>query len=243
MGVLQHHDAVAGTAKQAVSNDYARRLAWGREDGDALFSSAFNRLAGTPNSTYAWASCDLANVTICPALEAGVPTALIVFNSQAQTVGAAPVRVPVGFPAGVASYAVTGPTGAAVTAQLLPLSPADSHLRTAYYNYTSTVSVQWLAFQASLPPAGFATYFFTPAASAKEAAHTHASEVTVHRVGSASRDSVLTNGVLSLTFDGPSGALKAYANAQTGVSSPIAQNLMYYRSFPGTQKDGQASGA
>jgi hypothetical protein len=26
MGVYQHHDAVSGTAKQAVANDYSRRL-------------------------------------------------------------------------------------------------------------------------------------------------------------------------------------------------------------------------
>jgi hypothetical protein len=26
MGILQHHDAVTGTAKQAVANDYNRRL-------------------------------------------------------------------------------------------------------------------------------------------------------------------------------------------------------------------------
>ena len=26
MGVLQHHDAVSGTSKQHVANDYAKRL-------------------------------------------------------------------------------------------------------------------------------------------------------------------------------------------------------------------------
>ncbi len=29
MGVLQHHDAVSGTEKQHVANDYAQRLAEG----------------------------------------------------------------------------------------------------------------------------------------------------------------------------------------------------------------------
>lgn len=29
MGVAQHHDAVSGTEKQHVANDYARRLATG----------------------------------------------------------------------------------------------------------------------------------------------------------------------------------------------------------------------
>ena len=32
MGVTQHHDSVSGTSKQHVAYDYARRLAWGREE-------------------------------------------------------------------------------------------------------------------------------------------------------------------------------------------------------------------
>jgi Alpha mannosidase middle domain len=32
MGVLQHHDAVSGTAKQHVTEDYAQRLAAGFDE-------------------------------------------------------------------------------------------------------------------------------------------------------------------------------------------------------------------
>lgn len=32
MGVAQHHDAVSGTEKQHVANDYAKRLYIGREE-------------------------------------------------------------------------------------------------------------------------------------------------------------------------------------------------------------------
>ena len=38
MGVLQHHDAVSGTERQHVTNDYSKRLAIGVEKGvDAIF--------------------------------------------------------------------------------------------------------------------------------------------------------------------------------------------------------------
>lgn len=47
-----------------------------------------------------FASCDLANVTICPALEAGKPAVLLVWNNQAQPYANAPIRIPVGFPSG-----------------------------------------------------------------------------------------------------------------------------------------------
>jgi hypothetical protein len=46
MGVAQHHDAVAGTEKQAVAYDYAQRIALGRADADVLISQALGNLTG-----------------------------------------------------------------------------------------------------------------------------------------------------------------------------------------------------
>ena len=129
MGVTQHHDAVTGSSKQAVAYDYARRLAWGREDADALVSASLAALTGFGNVS-AWASCDLANATLCPALERGEAVAVLVYNQQAHAAAAgssaaANVRLPVGLPAGVASYAVLDSAAAHVVAQLLPPSAAD----------------------------------------------------------------------------------------------------------------------
>ena len=224
-----------------VTYDYARRVAWGRQDGDALFAAAFARLTGLPPGT-SFASCDLTNATICPALEAGQPTALLIWNNVAQAVAAAPIRLSAGFPAGVASYAVYDASGAAVPAQLLPPSPVDLALRNEYYNYSSAVTnnVQWLAFQAALPPLGYSVYFLVPAPTAGDAPLTHASVVTAHLPGAG--DTVLTNGVVTLTFAGASGLVASMAVAG-GPSTPLTQSLYYYTSFPGTQKDNQASGA
>lgn len=38
MGILQHHDAVAGTAKQAVANDYAWRLSTAMDQNNLQYS-------------------------------------------------------------------------------------------------------------------------------------------------------------------------------------------------------------
>ena len=43
MGVLQHHDAVSGTAKQHVTEDYAQRLAYGFEECSKVSSSMNSR--------------------------------------------------------------------------------------------------------------------------------------------------------------------------------------------------------
>lgn len=40
-----------------------------------------------------------------------------------------------------------------------------------------------------------------------------------------SEDSTITNGIITLTFDGVSGRLKTYANAATGVNQPLTQVL------------------
>ena len=242
MGVTQHHDAVTGSSKQAVAYDYARRLAWGREDADALVSASLAALTGFGNVS-AWASCDLANATLCPALERGEAVAVLVYNQQAHAAAAgssaaANVRLPVGLPAGVASYAVLDSAAAHVVAQLLPPSAADVSLRDEYYNATvnaSAANVYWLCFQAArLPAVGYSVFFLVPAASAAAAPLTHISVARAVPLASAAADVVSTNGVLTLSFDGGSGLLQHFSSARSGLSQPLTQALGFYNSSAGT---------
>lgn len=194
MGVTQHHDAVSGTSKQAVAFDYALRLSKGRAAANAAMQSWLNALLGTggPGANLPFASCDLANATICPTLEAaatsGQAVVLVLYNSQSHARVAAPVRVPVGLvpQAGVGSWAVLAADGVtAVPAQLLPLSDADQWLRTGYYGAsagpngaTNGATMMWLAFIApTVPPVGFTTVFLQPTASTADAPSTFPSVV------------------------------------------------------------------
>ncbi len=243
MGVAQHHDAVAGTEKQAVAYDYARRLAWGRQDADGLFNTAFQNLTGAVGTTFT--GCDLSNVTICPALENGQASLVLIWNQQAQPKTTQGVLLPVGMPSGVASWSVTDYTGAAVTAQLVPLSAADIHYRSVYYNYSGP-TVQWLAFQASVPAGGYSVYFIQPKSSEEEAPETHMSIVTEMRTGANLRagDSTITNGVISIGISAATGLVNSYSNTATGVTTPFNQNFAFYHSSKGQPGgDGQCSGA
>lgn len=91
MAVAQHHDAVSGTEKQHVANDYAKRLAGGWERCRArgvplvtffrfsnvtLLSSGpqvlvSNSLAALSGSRSERVYCDSLNVSVCPLTESG----------------------------------------------------------------------------------------------------------------------------------------------------------------------------
>lgn len=87
-----------------------------------------------------WSLCPLANATLCLALEAAQPTVAALYNSLGQASEQTPIRLPVGMPPGVASWQVLDGSGAAVLAQLVPLSSRDMALRALYKG--SAVPVQ-----------------------------------------------------------------------------------------------------
>ena len=240
LGVTQHHDSVAGTARQEVNDDYSLLLEDGRAAAYAGLAADFATATGY--SAAPFALCALANVTLCPALEAGLPVVVLVYNALGQAQAGAPVRLSAGFPAGVASYSVSDSKGAAVTAQLVPLSKRDADLRKLYGG--SAVATQWLCFTGDLPAAGFAAFFLVPHATAAAAPHTHASVVEPLRAGAG--DQTITNGRITLTVASATGFLSSFADATTGVSTPLAQSWESYVGFDGkSQLNGssQSSGA
>jgi hypothetical protein len=237
IGVTQHHDGVSGTSKQHVAYDYARRLAWGREDAQKGAAAALASLTGFSG---AFATCDLSNATICAPLEApvaGTPILVTVWNSQGQGAPALPLRVPVALPAGVKSFAVAGANGAAVVAQLVPASAADLALRTGYYGVPAPADMAWLCWQGAAPAAGYTSFVLTPSATAEGAPLTHVSVPTTMATGGGAgslrlRDSQLTNGLVTLTISSATGLVSGFS-AAGGVTAPLAQSFGWWNSSIG----------
>uniref|UniRef100_A0A8C5FYJ7 Alpha-mannosidase n=1 Tax=Gouania willdenowi TaxID=441366 RepID=A0A8C5FYJ7_GOUWI len=95
MAVAQHHDAVSGTEKQHVANDYARRLANGWLHCQVVVS---NSLAALSGSSAERLYCDNLNISVCPLTESIATRfqlfSVTVYNPLARSVASA-VRLPV----------------------------------------------------------------------------------------------------------------------------------------------------
>ena len=234
LGVAQHHDSITGTAKQVVDFDYERILELGRA---SAFQSVAMSISKATRAAGPWAVCELANVTICPSLEAGAPTVVVIHNALGRAVADVPIKLPVGMSPGVSSWSAFNSSGEELVTQLVPPSPRDEALR-ALYNGSST-RVQWLYFLAVLPPAGFSTVFLVPSAAAPSLL-SHSSPPTPLVA-----DGSITNGRVTINISAATGFMSAYSDALSGTSLPVSQTWRVYRGANGTEQNGskQASGA
>ncbi|OWK49992.1 Lysosomal alpha-mannosidase [Lonchura striata] len=121
VAVAQHHDAVAGTERQHVADDYARQLAKGWDScqrpspnsghpWQVLVANALSILGGTKEPLI---FCNALNISVCPLSETTPHFTVILYNPLAWGV-TWPVRLPVR----ATSYAVTDPQGQPVASQV-----------------------------------------------------------------------------------------------------------------------------
>ena len=243
LALAQHHDGVTGTSKRHVARDFAKRLAVGHAASIGGLSDAIGALTRASSvlpSGVTFSTCDLANASICtPLIDATGPVLLAVLNSQSKPIEAGEtglVRVPVGLPQGVVSWAVTDATTAtAVPAQLLPSSPADTWLREEYYGAPAATTA-WLAIAANNVPAlGVLLLRLVPVATAADAPSTSTSVVTSVAPGVTSN---ITNGQVTLLFD-TSGSLSRIS--VPGVNStPFVQSWLWYNASKGDKVAGDS---
>ncbi|KAI4336391.1 hypothetical protein L6164_014924 [Bauhinia variegata] len=250
LAIAQHHDAVSGTEKQHVANDYAKRLAIGYTEAEELVAASLACMTegksktGCTSSNTKFQQCPLLNISYCPASEVdfsnGKNLVVVVYNPlgwKREDV----IRIPVINK----NVVVRDSSGKEIQSQLLPLVKASLGLRSyntkAYLGVSPTENPKyWLAFSATVPPLGFSTYYI----SGDKQAASLSDEQTVDKSGNQSNTIEAGPGNLKLIYSGKTGKLTHYINSKSKVKESVDQTYSFYSGYgnDGT-KTAQASGA
>ncbi|NXU98608.1 MA2B1 mannosidase, partial [Cettia cetti] len=218
VAVAQHHDAVAGTERQHVADDYARQLAKGWDGCQVLVANALSLLGGTKEPLE---FCNGLNVSVCPLSETTPHFTVILYNPLARAV-AWPLRLPVKG----SSYAVSDPQGRPV----VPVSGVTRRLRGGAGGAPGE-----LLFQAWAPPLGFSTF------EVKQLSPGDPRDPP--RWPSGDAEPWIENEHLRVLFDPVTGHLREIQNLAKGFSLPVFQSFYWYKASAGDAQCPQASGA
>ncbi|XP_063233743.1 lysosomal alpha-mannosidase-like isoform X2 [Bacillus rossius redtenbacheri] len=220
-GVLQHHDAITGTAKQAVADDYARILTEAIHGCQNVTKTAIHNLleaAGWSGPRLELESCLLLNISQCEASEGRAGFLVTVYNPLGR-----PVSPYVRLPVSGRNYTVTDVNGMEVSWQLVPVPQS---VRDLWYRKSKASSE--LVFRAEqLPPLGFSSFIVTPSGRQSDTARVYRTHIGNERVR------------VDLDASGrPSNVARGSARL------PLRQDLLYYAAADGEDlASGQVSGA
>ena len=150
MGVLQHHDAVSGTAKQAVTFDYAERLHSGVLACEKVISKASTKFVPPINSKPEF--CHLLNISQCQVTEENDRFLVNVYNPLSREISR-PIRLPVKMGAYIVSK-LDEAKNMTIQSQLVPI-PKTIYLIPGR-NSHATHELVFMAIK--LPPMGHQIY-------------------------------------------------------------------------------------
>lgn len=230
MGVMQHHDAITGTEKQNVSNDYHRELTASMDACEINTRSALNQFVTgiNPAQSTQWEfmfhSCLNLNISVCEWSENAERLMVTVYNPLSYV-----TNQYARFPVQGNSYEVRDADNN-IPSQLVEIA---APVKNIHYRVSSANSD--LVFRATnVPPLGYKTFFVNRATSLRKTG----------KIEPKLLDDVVTIGTneLSVTF-GINGLLSEI-NVD-GVTSQLSQNFLYYKGFAGNNREykNRSSGA
>uniref|UniRef100_A0A1A9W6T5 Alpha-mannosidase n=1 Tax=Glossina brevipalpis TaxID=37001 RepID=A0A1A9W6T5_9MUSC len=228
VGVMQHHDAITGTCKQHVLNDYSRMLSSALNSAETTAKMALQKLTQLKRGEFA--SCLQLNISLCEFTQKK-PNNLVVtiFNPLTRAIKQY-VRIPVPY----GSYMVKDNEGKFIKSQLVPLPEELIALKDLRPNLTQ----HELVFEAKV----------------EKLSHYHIKNVNrdsdnlvlgdcsvdseVMPLNKEGEDQVVQNSLVKLFFNNYGFLTKVEMN---GVSANVSQSFLYYEAI----KEGkqQTSGA
>ncbi|XP_015121133.1 lysosomal alpha-mannosidase [Diachasma alloeum] len=187
MGVMQHHDAITGTEKQHVADDYAKFLHEGITRGGNITSSSISQLSAQgdpPGKQDPFESCLSLNISACAPTENSTTFVLTLYNPRSQ-----PSSTYVRLPVTGKSYTIKDHLGVEVLNQLVPIPLPVSKIP----GRNSSASRELVFRAADLPPLGYQSYHITERAG-ENVADDITPEAEVSSIGRAHNISVHDNG-------------------------------------------------
>lgn len=234
MGVMQHHDAITGTEKQHVADDYHRELtasivACGENTKSSLNQLTINKTAAEASEVkheFQFNTCLNLNISDCSVSETSQKFMVTVYNPLAHI-----TNQYVRFPVGGNNYEVRDYQNVLVPSQLvaIPKALVDLHYRT-------NSARNEVVFQATkLPPLGYKNYFVTRSGEKGN----FKEEVIQERKKRATDTITIGNADLNITFD-----LNGFISEINvdGTSSNISQNFFIYKGSPGAEEGWSQTG-
>ncbi|XP_051119209.1 probable alpha-mannosidase At5g13980 [Andrographis paniculata] len=253
LAIAQHHDAIAGTSKQHVANDYAKRLSIGYKESEDVVAASLDCMTRSSPSGECkspitkFSQCPLLNITYCPASEVylshGKKLSVLVYNPLGWK-RSATVRIPII----EENVSVKDAIGNPIQSQLIPIVKSSISLRNFYAKaYTgsspSVTPTYWLSFTAVVPPLGFSTYIVSTDA---RKASTLLRSTSYPDDGSDNGTLEIGSGYLKLIYSRSDGKLMQYTNSRASVNISLEQSYGYYIGDDGGRdqpENIQASGA
>lgn len=163
MGILQHHDAVAGTEQQHVANDYARILHRSMKGGEKIAITALRKLLSKKESanrtSVDFHSCLLLNISSCRHTEENDNFIVTIYNPTSQL-----LKTFVRLPVAKTSYTVVDCFGAKVVNQMVPIPSAVINIP----GRVSAAKYELIFPAVAIAPLGFRSYYISQSSSLEE---------------------------------------------------------------------------
>ncbi|RWS16012.1 lysosomal alpha-mannosidase-like protein, partial [Dinothrombium tinctorium] len=233
LAILQHHDAITGTAKQYVTDDYTNMLSVGVKSAEEVITEALHRiwLADGIIPTSSLHFCNNLNVSECFVTEMINQTTdavVTIYNPIAHS-----VKSYIKLPVIGSGFRVRDSFGAVITSQMVPNHYAVNQLPERASRSHST-----LVFRAMLPPLGFTSFAIDKIDTNTIPMPNQMSQI--YESPQFYEEATISNGRVSVIVDGQSGLLKSVI-LKDGRKVDITQNFFIYQAesrFSGEKPSG-----